>query len=180
MTYMIWKHGKEVPVHRRFNKEEAEEHVRNRYRTAKEHISKQVIELQTCKEFCEICSQLYIKGYHDWIILSVILNCMLNWRAQERRIPLTPEYMHENMNVLLSDLDNLVYPCAKFMGAEFDINLKMHFATVLVTWGFQFRRHNLSPEVIEEFLRIRMKHFDYDLPHEKIFGTPPGCWPESY
>jgi len=173
---MIWKHGKEVPVHRRYNKDEAEEHVRNRYIMTRKHISKQVIRLQSCGEFCKKCSQLYNNGYRDWIILSVIMNCMLNWRAQERLI--TPENINEHQEQLFSDLDDLSYPCQKFLGDEFEIHMQMHFASVLATWGFQLRRQDLSPDVVENFLRVRMKHFDYDLPHQQLFGSPPGTWPD--
>lgn len=175
---MIWKYGKEVPVHKRYNNEHAEEGVINRYRKAKEHIAKQVTELQSCKEFNDKCSQLYNKGYHDWVILMVILNCMLNLRSQERQVPLTPETMNQPIDELLSELDDLVYPCEIFMGVLFDRNLELHFITALQSWGFQLRRRILAPDVAEKFLRIRMKHFEFDLPHRNLFGTPPGDWPE--
>jgi hypothetical protein len=40
------------------------------------------------------------------------------------------------------------------------------------------RRPDVEPRAIRAFLRDRMHHYDLDLPHRPLFGTPPGDWPE--
>ena len=72
-----------------------------------------------------------------------------------------------------------VFPSEMFIGSSFEQAILAFHATCLLTWGFHPRLQYVKPDVIEHFLRDRMKHFDNDLPHSPLFGTSPGEWPES-
>lgn len=48
-----------------------------------------------------------------------------------------------------------------------------HNMTVLLPYGFQLRRPDFRPEVVERFLHDSMNHFEPDLPHRPLFGEPP-------
>jgi hypothetical protein len=175
---MITKTGNSPPLHRRYSESEAIEQVRNRYVTAKSCIVAQVRELQTFEPFKEKCAKLYEEGFKDWIILTIIFNCMMNWLAQERGQIFTPEIIRDKFPQIKESMRGKVFPGSKFMSWEFELNMNAHMVTVLSTWGFEIRRHNLSPKVVSEFLRRRMRHFDHDLPHRNLFGEPPGDWPD--
>lgn len=171
-------HGSKPPLHTRYDASKAETHLRNRYQTAHDHISKQVSALQSCEEFRALCKGLYGRGYPDWVITSVILNRMMNQWMYEKRLQITEKTIRSNWNVMLTNLEDVVYPCEYFLGESFDDNLRMFFSTVLLTWGFQYRRSVFDNDVVEKFLRERMLFFDHDLPHKRLFDDPPGDWPD--
>jgi len=56
--------------------------------------------------------------------------------------------------------------------------LRIFDVNTLRTYGFEYRRRDYRPEAVQTFLRLRMKHYDLDLPHQPLFGKPPGDWPE--
>jgi hypothetical protein len=56
--------------------------------------------------------------------------------------------------------------------------LRVFDLNCLMTYGFECRRSDYSPEAVRRFLRTRMRHYDLDLPHNPLFGKPPGDWPE--
>ena len=171
-------HGGEPPLHRRYDASEAEIHLRNRYQTAHDHIFKQVQALQSCEEFKTLCKRLYERGYPDWVITSVILNRMMNQRMHEKGLLITEKNIRSNWDSILTDLEDIAYPCEYFLGDVFNANLYTFFSTVLLTWGFELRRHDLAKDVVEKFLRERMRFFDHALPHKRLFGNPPGDWPD--
>lgn len=170
--------GSKPPLHRRYNASEAEAHLRNRYKTAHDHISKQVLALQSCEEFRALCKELYERGYPDWVITMVILNRMMNQRMHERGLQISEKNIRSNWGSILADLENIEYPCEYFLGEAFDSHLHTFFGTVLSTWGFELRRHDLAVPVVEKFLRERMRFFDHDLPHQRLFDDPAGDWPD--
>ena len=75
-------------------------------------------------------------------------------------------------------LDNTTYPTWRFMDDDMARQMKVHGLLVLRSYGFELRRPDFQPEVVERFLRERMKHFELDLPHKPLFGEPPGDWPD--
>ena len=103
---------------------------------------------------------------------------MLNLKSQELNIPQDPGSFRDNMTRLLDEVKGVAYPCERFLGFPFDVQLEMHLVTVLVGWGFQLRYGRLATPVVERFLRTRMRHFDHDIPHPALFGEPPGDWPQ--
>ena len=106
---------------------------------------------------------------------------MLNWKAHENGLTLTALFLNEdkkNFLDLQNKLSDIVYPPDRFSDTDMDNHLNVHNITVLKSYGFELRRKELNPEVVEKFLRERMKHFDFDLPHDPLFGEPPGHWPK--
>lgn len=168
------------PLHRRFDESKALEQIRNRYRLLREKISRQVTALQADSGFRIHCKSLYAKGYKDWMLIAVIYNVILNVYLQENGIDLlnkkaAEKAMRDFMGRQITD----VYPAALFLGEEFERCLKTFQMTVLVTWGFHPRARLLKPDVVEKFLRERMRHFDLDFPHRPLFGDELGEWPET-
>jgi len=169
--------GKEPPLHRRFNQKKAIEHIRNRYRHAYEQIRKQVKILQHSKEFRDKCKELYEQGYKDWVILSAILNCKANWTSQIQRTSLA-DLDSKQYWKLIEESKDVVFLPKDFLSEDFDKHIGLHFVMALTTWGFQLRRRDFDPKVVENFMRKRMKHLDFDLPHKPLFGDPLGDWPK--
>jgi hypothetical protein len=174
-------YGTTLPLHRRFDEAKAMEHVSNRYLKMRHQISGQVAALQKDEIFLRECSSFYKRGYPDWIILSGIVNKMLNIRLQEFglnvfEVTSDPEFVQE----LLTSLAGRVYPARFFYGEEFGQHVLLHLVDSLRTYGFTPRRSDFQPETVEKFLRERMRHFEFDLKHEQLFGDPPGEWPNNW
>ncbi|RQW81373.1 MAG: hypothetical protein EHM14_01080 [Methanothrix sp.] len=137
--------------------------------------------LQKDESFCNKCDSYYKKGYKDWILLSVIHNCMLNWKINEIGSPLYKMVDRDELKKLANLLQDFECPTNLFLGDEFDEHIKIYNFTCLRTYGFELRQGTISPEIadsIERFLRDRMNHFRLDLPHNPLFGKPPGEWPD--
>ncbi|MDZ4781404.1 MAG: hypothetical protein SGJ19_14215 [Planctomycetia bacterium] len=170
--------GTTAPIHRRFNEEEAAAQVRNRYKLIRDKLSKQLDALQQDPGFCQYCDQWYNRGYKDWMIISAVYNVVLNVKLRERMTDyLDGEQATKAMQDIASRIIPDVYPSDRFMGDEFTACMYTFNIACLRTWGFHPRLHAIKSDVIESFLRKRMRHFDIDLPHKPIFGTPPGEWP---
>jgi hypothetical protein len=169
--------GIKPPLHRRFDKNRAMEFIRNRYRHCRNKIAKQVEVLQKDAAFREKCKEYYKRGYKDWVILTTILNCMINFKIQELGLKLPSEEVRNKYLELSNMLQNTVYPTNKFL-ENMDLQIKFHSILALNTYGFELRRKDFKPDVVEKFLRERMRHFDFDLPHKPLFGEPPGSWPK--
>ncbi len=102
------------------------------------------------------------------MLLTAILNWVLNWTARETGL-FNPDTIHDTL-----------FPSNRFLGKEMDFQVRMmHGILVLKTYGFEIRRKDLKPEVLEKFLRERMKHYSFDLPYELLFGEPIGEWPRT-
>lgn len=172
------RRGATPPIHRRFNEDEAIKQIRNRYSQIGYKIKGQVEILQGDEEFCYMCQTLYDKGYKDWMILAAIFNVVLNLEMRDAGVDYTDQqYAEQFMRDLAQKERHTVYSAELFLGDEFDRALITFQFTALLTWGFHPRARLLSPTVVEWFLRERMRHFDYDLPHHALFGDPPGDWP---
>lgn len=143
-------------------------------------IEKQVELLQHDESFCNQCKSYYEKGYKDWLILSTIHNCMINWKANEIKLPLYMIDDRKEIKELVNLLQGVAYPANLFFREEFEANIKVFNFTCLRTYGFELRQSTITPEMadsIEKFLRDRMDHFKLDVPHNPLFGNPPGEWP---
>jgi len=172
--------GMKPPLHRRFDENKALDFIRNRYLHCRNKIEKQIEVLKKDTAFRDKCREYYNKGYKDWIILTAILNCMLNFKAQEMGLNLDEMRTEEGRARFLelsNMLKNTVYPTRRFL-EEIDKQIKFHSILALGTYGFLVRRRDFKPEVVEKFLRERMRHFDFDLSHKPLFSEPPGDWPE--
>jgi hypothetical protein len=169
------------PTHRRFDRGRAMEQIRNRYARLRGSLGRQVPLLQRDPVFLERCRGLYEQGYKDWHLLSAIFNMRLNWELRLMRIdpwdPLVPS--------LLAQMEEIVTNSAREADSftqsagELDRALETFDLTCLKTYGFELRRPDVEPRAIRAFLRDRMHHYDLDLPHQSLFGAPPGDWPDA-
>jgi hypothetical protein len=169
--------GSKPPLHRRFNERKSFEYIRNRYRGMKGRFDAQLRVLQSDDEFLGRCQKLYAQGYKDWHILSAIYNRLLTLESKRRGIDLHTHEGREAHKNLSKEILNSTFPPEDFDGAEWELALKMHAITCLGTYGFEHRSGAVSPDAIIAFLRDRMRHFDFDVPHEPMFGPPYGPWP---
>jgi hypothetical protein len=170
--------GATPPLHRRFNEQDALKLIRGRYAGLRSRISSQVSVLQKDGDFRQLCGSYYDAGYKDWLIISAVLNCMLTWKAHSRGLDLRFSEPREHLLELSEGLEDTCYPAWRFEKEEMDRMIATHNMTALVSYGFQPRRADFRAEVIERFLRERMNHFEFDLPHKPLFGEPPGDWPD--
>ena len=99
--------GSIPPLHRRFNKKKALQFIRNRYVGLKGDISTQVVILQQDAGILKKFQGYYEKGYKDWVILSAIFNCMLNWKAKEKGLLLRPPPNREEAQKEKTELERL-------------------------------------------------------------------------
>lgn len=169
--------GENPPIHHRYNETEALAAIRRRYEAVLRFIPAQIEKLQADPEFRAHCQSYYARGYKDWVILMAIMNCMMNWRLNYRGIDVrdvakfSPEKIGEELN-------DDTHPTWRFLGEDMERQIDGHGVLVLPTYGFEMRRSDFKPAVIEKFLRERMNHFALDLPHKPLFGEPPGDWPD--
>lgn len=169
--------GKEPPLHRRYNPKYLKFCVSQRYKNAKENIYEQVSELQKSSDFLDVCECLYHKDYKDWTILMGILGKVGTLRANELNLDLTAKKNVSKMKNLYCNLKGIVYPESNFTMKDMQEAIYAHHHAVLDNYGFEIRRHDFNPDTVEHFLRYRMRHFDFDLPHNPLFGKPAGEWP---
>jgi hypothetical protein len=167
------------PLHRRFDEQKAINLIRNRYENFKRLLDKQVKELRHYEPFRHKCRSYYDKGYKDWLILSIIYGCMINWRALEMGLNLFQVEDLKKLEKVHNSLGEFVYEPERFLREDFEFQLHIQLMTQLRSYGFEIRRRAIDPEILEQFLRIRMRHFDYDLPHRPLFGEHPGEWPNA-
>ena len=168
------------PLHRKFDERKAMEHIKNRYQTCNERISAgQILLLQASDAFRGKCAHFYDRGYPDWVILMGAFNTLVNHSLQNSQVDLTdPTAARTAMEeISTSGVFESVEP-EIFCSDLFDRSLHSFFMSAMQVWGFQPRGHGMNVMVVEEFLRLRMRFFDFDLPHERMFGMPPGDWPK--
>lgn len=178
---MISSTGPIPPPHRKYNEQTSIEFIKNRYINLRKMIEKQVELLQHDELFCGMCESYYKKGYKDWLILSTIHNCMMNWKANEIGRPLYTIDDRDEVKELANLLQGVVCPTNLFLEDEFEGHIRVFNFTCLKTYGFELRQSTITPKIadsIERFLRDRMNHFKLDIPHNPLFGKPPGEWPK--
>lgn len=166
------------PLHRRFDEAAAVHLIRKRYRNCKGWLAQQVKVLQEAEPFRDQCVRYYARGYKDWVILGGIYGCMMNWRAKELGLNFFQAPDWQKIKAVECSLPELLYAPHQFIGNEFGVHIHVQLVSHLRSYGFDFRRKDVKPEVVEDFLRRRMRHFDLDLAHDSLFGEPPGNWPE--
>lgn len=170
--------GKTAPLHRRYNPDEIMGAVRKRYTLAREQLSDQVAVLQESIAFRKIAAGLYARGYKDWSILMGIMSRMMDLRGKEIGLDPMSEEGRSKYEELHLRLSGHSYSPSCFTDDHFLNNVEGHNMAALVTYGFEIRRSDFHTDSVERFLRYRMKHFDFDLPHDEMFGDPRGDWPE--
>lgn len=141
-------------------------------------IPQQIENLQGDEEFRAQCQVYYEKGYKDWVITMAVWNCMVQWQAERLGIDVRHPKRLISLENARKKLNNTTYPTWLFMEEDLARHMTMHSLVVLESYGFELRRRQFKPEVLEGFLRERMKHFELDLPHKPLFGEPPGNWPD--
>jgi hypothetical protein len=77
---------------------------------------------------------------------------MLNWKAHELGIKLPDEKERQSVIKLQELLSDAVYP-RQFLGRDFDFQIKFHSLLALKSYGFELRRMDFNPEIVEKFLR---------------------------
>lgn len=141
-------------------------------------IPQQVQNLQNDGEFRAKCRSYYANGYKDWVITMAVFNCMIQWQGERVGVDLRNPRQIVSLSALGRKLANTTYPTWRFLEEDMAHQLTLHSFIVLQSYGFEPRRADFRPEVVERFLRERMRHFELDLPHQPLFGEPPGDWPE--
>ncbi|MBL7167263.1 hypothetical protein ISS40_01190 [Candidatus Bathyarchaeota archaeon] len=166
--------NKKAPLHKLYDAEKSLEYIKNRYIRIREMMEKQITALQQDQEFKKICQKYNKDGYPDWVILSAIMNCVINTRMKDLQYDVlrNPEKFLE----ISEEIKELVYSPKKIL-KDLDKNIKLHAIICLPTYGFELRRKDITPEVVERFLRERMVHYSHDLPHNPLFGESDGNWP---
>ena len=152
----------------------------NRYRTFRQMLGRQVEALQGSRGFLALARRYYADGYKDWHILSAVFNLRLN--AEMRRLGLDVEHAmrdRETVKMVCEIIERSVEPPAQIVERQAVMEEMFRVAdiTCLQTYGFEPRRPDVKPEVVQRFLRERMRHYDIDLPHDPLFADPPGNWP---
>jgi len=166
-------------LHRKFNEKTSLGYIKNRYKGMRKPLDAQVKSLQKDEGFLLQCDILYANGYKDWHILSAIYNLM--FAAESGRLGIDPrnsEGRRAQMALGKDFLEGVVLPSCLFSGPEWDRCFQMHAFTCLQTYGFEIRNPRLDTAAILRFMRVRLRHFDLDIPHLPIFGRPPAVWPE--
>ncbi|MDB6030903.1 MAG: hypothetical protein JWM16_1241 [Verrucomicrobiales bacterium] len=168
--------GSTAPLHRRFDEKDALRQIGKRYNGMKEDIAEQVASLQRDERFLARCDYFYRQGYKDWHILAAVYNLMLSIRLKEKGNRLRTREEHEQSKEVPKELKGLVYPAKHFLTPELDTMFVTHGLTCLARLGFEVRL-GVSSQPVLKFLRERMRHFELDIPHAPMFGSPPSAWP---
>ena len=169
--------GVTPPLRRRFSERKSRQLIRERYEQFRKRIPEQVRRLQQDAGFRDLCVDYYARGYPDWVILGSVLSCMASWKLRRDGFDAHDPHKSERMRELTDGLTGASYPPWLFTREEMDRVMAAQNAAMLLTYGFEPPRCSFDAAVVERFLRARMRHFEFDLPHSPLFGTPPGDWP---
>jgi hypothetical protein len=171
--------GEIPPLHRRFDEASSLSAIRNRYSKLRSILELQVKLLQDDIESRVVLRSFYDVGYKDWHLLSAIYNIRLNIEMPNLGISLDSPPSRREMKEAEARITQMPAPTSMFYTSSVIENaLRIFDMTTLRTYGFECRRQDYSFDVVQRFLRQRMKHYDLDLPHPPLFGKPPGSWPE--
>jgi hypothetical protein len=167
-------------LHRKFNEADSLEQIRNRYRSFKQLLGRQVEALQKSPFFLTLARQFYADGYKDWHILAAVFNLRLNLEMRRLGLDIMDGMQNRDTVKMVSEIvEHSVEPAERIIEAQAEM-VRMFFvsdATCLRTYGFELRRPDVRPEVLQRFLRERMRHYDLDVEHSNLFGDPLGEWP---
>jgi hypothetical protein len=154
------------------------EQIRDRYQVGRANISPQITALQNEETFRNACSVYYAHGAKDWMLISAVYNVILNVFLRDERVNLLdPVASRKAVEKFRSQPISTIYPVSLFLGTNFDMCMHSFHSTCIVTWGFHQRVSRFKAGTHERFLRERMRHFDLDIPHNPMFGDPPGGCP---
>lgn len=171
-----------IPLHRRHNSSGAIEAIEQRYSQFHQKLEPQVFVLQRNAAFRSQCSELYKRGYKDWMILGAVFNFLLQAELAEREVDIRDGQRASEIARKLLDDQSFVFGATdaqELCGDQFLRFLYTFNMVALASYGFELRQHVIHPEVMERFLRERLDYFSLDLPHLPLFGDPPGNWPET-
>ena len=176
---MTSTNGSKLKLHHRHNLGPDKESIRFRYATYRRKLSQQVSLLQKSDVFRAKCTELYERGYKDWMILGALLNWTIRIAGSNAsEIEATMQQTNERIR---SDepFDEQITPddlCGdEFLGFLYSFN----FLFLATTYGFDLNRRKVEPRAAERFLSERLAHFDRDIPHVPMFGEKPGDWPSK-
>jgi hypothetical protein len=171
--------GETPPLHRSYNEASSLSAIRDRYTRLRPILEEQVKLLQQDVETRVILRSFYQNGYKDWHLLSAIYNVRLNWEAERMGVSFMEPPPKEQMEQLAEIITLSTERPARFASERLIENaLHIFDATTLRTYGFDCRRQDYRFEAIQTFLRLRLKQYDLDFPHQPLFGKPPGTWPD--
>jgi len=171
--------GEIPPLHRRFNEASSLAAIRTRYSKLRQHCGAQVHALQNDIESRILLRSFYPRGYKDWHIVSAVYNIRLNWEFDRLGLDFGSQPSTQQMEQINDIISLSVESPTRFANEQhIEQTLRIFDVNTLRTYGFEYRRRDYRPEAVQTFLRLRMKHYDLDLPHQPLFGKPPGDWPE--
>lgn len=165
---MRWREG----LGPTFDGTNAEEQVRTRYMRTVPPIQQTLKRLKSRKTFQKVVSALREKGWHDWHILTALMNVALNHRIHKSGEP-SDAAMNELTKRLLNEGESAG-------DAPIPVNvftLDALEAALQTTWINTVRNNNLelyqaTPDFpsIEKFLAVRYRYWDIDVPHDDPFS----------
>jgi hypothetical protein len=176
MTSII---GGSPPLHRRFDESKSIELIQNRYRNLQPILARQVEVLQKDVESRIVFRDFYDQGFKDWHLVSAVFNIRMNWYYGDFQFAMENPPDSDKLNEIKEIISLFTEPPSRFANAGLiEQALRIFDATVLMSHGFHCRRSDYKHEAVRNFLRNRMRHYDLDIPHQPLFGKPPGNWPD--
>lgn len=167
------------PLHRRFNEASSLSFIINRYTRLRPILELQVKLLQDDIESRIVMRSFYDDGYKDWHLTSAIYNMRMNIEAERLGISFDTEPSQAEMERIETVITQSPEVPSFFTDTSHITTALRTFDIIsLRTYGFELRRPDYHYEAVQHFLRQRMKHYDLDLPHQPLFGKPPGRWPD--
>lgn len=158
---MKWKDG----LSYKYDKEIALEHIRNRFKNTKKNIYLTIEKLKQDNQFSLLVNDLRKKGWLDWQIILVIMNFVVNYKANQEFSPDPTKTESENIEsyqktfnkyIKMEEKDCYVYfPTEALKSDEFMIHFSKIFVDVLKSFGLENKSRFPNFSAIKEFLDIR-------------------------
>lgn len=158
-----------------YTKEQSEEYIRNRYRTAVPSIRHILRRLSASRTFMDVVRKLKDVGWLDWHLVVAVANITWNYRAQElyKKLVGGIDTMTEEMNrsmVREEGVDDTAVPMTMYNEETVRMALRVSQLATLKTLGLECRQQTPDFDAIDNFLRERFNYWTDDVEHEDPFS----------
>ncbi len=151
----------------KYNKEQALEHIHNRFKNSRKCIYLTIEKLKSISDFHNFINELRKEGFLDWQIILAIFNFILDYKSQRElregklNIESEAEYvelMQKTFHKYLQMDEKEFYvdfPLDAFKTEEFKMQLRNYPVQVLRAIGLENKSRFPNFEAIKEFLELR-------------------------
>jgi len=150
--------------------------IAKRYERGIKPIAKTLARLRRSPRFQEWVASHRAQGRRDWWILLVLMNTVINYRAQHAVVPNDPQALREYMMRTINEdepADAIEFPEAALFGDEARMAATSFMLTSGKVWHLLVRAQTPDLRAFERVLNVRYAQATDDIEHEDPFCDLP-------